>query len=246
MPAKLLYTQNLLRFTTSTHAHRFLRSLPAEQANLITDIELDLGSQRGDNTVHREWSQYVAWKPDCGVWAQKLGSLRIDAPMLRTIRLDIGDSVFFVGSAVEVILEGPEGLDRIVVTASKNGMLEENYIFDVPLIQGHLTIFGKAVKRPLIVSMMAKCVSGDDDAKFVKWEEVDRQLTLEVVSERALSRTERNTPFTILPKPRATPALFSKCPGEGAMLWNGVLTLTEYKERQAMLLASAGLNPTAS
>jgi len=223
-PAELLYTENHFRFTTSTHAHRFFRSLAPKQAALIHNVELDLFFQQIDTTVRREWSRYLAWAPDCGVWARKVGSLRIDAPRLKTLHLDIGKDVpwlFFEG-----LLNGPEGLDRIVVSGGRSSGAMAAWELSQPI-----NFPGKPYAEPHVISIMAQCVAGEKDQKVVAWEKTDKRITLQVIKVGALPKTERESSLAVF-----------KC-GE-KLPPTGLCPLREYEIREEWVIGSPKISPT--
>jgi hypothetical protein len=187
-PLALLYTGNRFRFTSSTHAHRFLRSLPRQHVGLIREIELDLFCNQYDISLKREWSQYMAWAPDCGIWAKKLGSLRVDAPGLQVLRIDVGRDIIW--TFLEGILHGPEDLSRIVVT----GCAEPDYLaawrisawdFSWPM-----NFLGKPETDPPIMDLLVKCVAGKNEDKLIRWCRAGNVVTLEVLTADALRQAE--------------------------------------------------------
>jgi len=207
VPAKLLYTSNFFRFTTSTHAHRFLSSLPPKQAALIATVELDISCQ-SDIIVAREWCQYLSWEPSCGIWAWHIGSLHADLPMLRTLRLDTG------GDMTELLFKGvfmhQKALDRVVVTGSAIRYAKIDNL--TPSTRKISLVF----ESSLIVCAMANSVAGGKEEKLVKWGTKDEQLVLEVVNRRAASKVEQHAVLASLEAGKDLPL-------------NGLATLIEYE-----------------
>lgn len=77
-----LFAQNAFRFTTANNAKAFLKIVDHRQIN---DLEIDIRRLHADHpSLAREWLQYLAWEPE----EKAHSSLRVDAPALKTLRLN--------------------------------------------------------------------------------------------------------------------------------------------------------------
>ncbi|KAF2089875.1 hypothetical protein K490DRAFT_11255, partial [Saccharata proteae CBS 121410] len=122
-PVAYLYTHNTFRFTSVTHIHKFMKLLPPFLSTMVRDVEIDV---RDVNVRHpdinRDWAQYLSWS--AGVWAQKLGSLRYDAPNLRVLRLNfeswprIEVTRRHLWDILRRLLGNVDGMERVVLTGT--------------------------------------------------------------------------------------------------------------------------------
>lgn len=229
-PVHLLYTSNVFRFTTSTHAHWFFIRLGAELGALIKNVQIDLYSER-EVTVRREWCRYLAWdfEEPC-IRPGTAGKLCSDALALQALSLDIGREVDW--GFLETALDGPKRLSRISVRGDKSIDSEKN--LSTSLVGTDDTwIRPNPITRPFIISA-AGCVAGEPEEKLVKWEKMNGHISLEVVNQRALTRAERNTPLTILKDTKDIPS-------------TGFSTLVEFESYQDGLMGTTWeFNPISS
>jgi len=185
-----LYSQNRFRFTSAFAAHRFLRALPKEHAAAIHDVEIDLRNMSDYRpSVEREWVQYLCWAQDFGgIWARKMGGLRIDAPNIKTLRLNIegwklGESVRSV-TVLQDLLRGPEKLDKVVVTGADGSELllgaKDKYLEQWgPVVFVGIMVFAKLAG---MIDWMAACVNGDRERMVVRWSKKEHVVNLEVMT----------------------------------------------------------------
>lgn len=226
VPTTQLLSNNRFRFTTLTDAHDFIRSLGPTRAFYLHDIELDLFSSQYKTTARREWSHYLAWLSENGIWARNLTNLQRLAPNLRILRLDIGRDVIW--SFLEGILRGPRGLDRIVVSGSGEPSCcaaweaSENWAWD---FCRPMNFLGKPRSEPHVVDLMLGCVEGEDREKVICWERDrdGRRVTIDVLHEQRCVRRggSRPVPLTVFDERR------SRLPVKGACRYE------DYDKRRA-------------
>jgi hypothetical protein len=185
-----LYTLNNFRFTSATSAHRFLISLPKEQAVLIRDVEVDLRDVSDRHpSVEREWVQYMSWATDStvnGIWAKKIGGLRIDAPGLKTLRLNIEEwqriETLKGVALLRDLLQNVQELERVVVTGSDGrallaGMRDRYLEMWGPVLFVGVMRFARLAG---VVGWMSKGLA--EGEKVVRWSRVDQTVTLEIMT----------------------------------------------------------------
>ncbi|KAE9974707.1 hypothetical protein BLS_002952 [Venturia inaequalis] len=190
-----LYSQNRFRFTNLHTMHHFL-SLNRNNATPITDVEIDLkevGDANGYN--ERELIRYLSWtKEDDTLRAQEIGGLCVDAPHLKTLRLNIekwrlSKSLRTV-QLVQEILRGPQELDRCVITGADGSELlfgaKEKYVEQWgPVIFTGIMIFWKLAS---MVQWMAACVRGEKKDAIVRWSNKKKVVSLEVICREAFTK----------------------------------------------------------
>jgi hypothetical protein len=187
-----LYTSNTFRFTSATSAHWFLSRLSREQAEQIRDVEVDLREISDSHpSMESEWVQYMCWATEDsvkGIWRKKLGGLRIDAPRLKTLRLNIEDwqrTETFKGVALlRDLMRNVEGLERIVVTGTDGSALlvgmRERYLQRWgPVIFVGVMRFARLAG---VVDWMSHCLKRGEEQHVVKWSRIDQSVTLEVMT----------------------------------------------------------------
>jgi hypothetical protein len=187
-----LYSSNNFRFTSATSAHRFLTSLSNEQAAQIRDVEIDLTEVSDRHpSVEREWVQYMCWeteKSTNGIWAKKIGGLRIDAPSLKTMRLNIEEwqrTETLKGVALlRDLLQDVQGLERVVVTGTDGRALLAGVKNKYLEVWGPVLFVGvmRFARLAGVVQWMSKCLSGEGEEQVVRWSRGGRTVTLEIMT----------------------------------------------------------------
>jgi len=190
-----LYTQNIFRFTSTFSAHYFISQLKAK-VSLIQDIEIDLREvSDAYPSVAQEWIHYLSWSTDSNnLWTKKLGSLRNDAPNLRTLRLNI-ERWRFSGSfrsiaLLEDILRGPSGLDSVIITGMDGSELllggKAKYLEHWgPVVFVGVMQFAKLAG---MMGWMAECVKGEREKMVVRWMKEEGTVSLGVSSWEAFNK----------------------------------------------------------
>ncbi|KAF2146293.1 uncharacterized protein K452DRAFT_108686 [Aplosporella prunicola CBS 121167] len=238
-PIAHLYATNTFRFTSVSHCRGFLRGLPDWLRARVADLELDVrdAAPRSPDGVNREWAQYLAWST--GVWAEKLGSLRVDAPGLRVLRLNfeqwprIDVSRRHLWDILRRLLCNVEGLERVVLRGSfaKGTAMERREPWDPVYYVGT-----DDVPTDDIVEQMWGMVAGGDD-KIIRWEREAGRVALEIVSLEHLRKTNHAS-IELVHRTKTTD------------VWpaSGACTLDDYKQRKDPLYfasSSRRLNPIA-
>jgi hypothetical protein len=207
-----LYSHNRFSFTSAFSSHHFLSTHRDNQAP-IWDVEIDMREVTDAySSTEREFIQYLSWKADeNSAWMQQTGGLCIDAPHLKTLRLNIerwrfSESLRTI-QLVQEMLRGPKELERIIITGADGSALlfgaKERYIAKWgPVIFTGIMIFGKLAG---IVQWMAACVKGERHQSIVRWSKEKTAVSLEVICretytkefgwagyERAMSATAQN------------------------------------------------------
>lgn len=198
---------------------------------MVKNVEIDLYSERNEPSIRREWYRYLAQDFDehC-IRLGTRGSLRVDAPTLQTLSLDIGTGISW--EFLESVLEGPHGLGRIVVRGDKKVNPEKN-LSACSAGADDNWIRPKPFTRALVISTMASCVSGDTEEKLVKWEKINGQINLEIVNKAVLTSVEKNAPLTTLEDGKDISPM-------------GLSTLVEFEPRQEGLMGTWELNPISA
>lgn len=190
-----LYSQNRFSFTNRGTIHHFLSRHQINSAPLL-DIEIDMRELNSAySSTERELIQYLSWaKDDNSLWAQKLGGLRVDAPHLKTLRLNIekwrlSESLQTV-RLVQELLQTPEDLERVIITGADGSELlfgaREKYIEQWgPVIFTGIMLFGKLAG---MVQWMAACVKGERDQMVVRWSKEKTAVILEVICREAYTK----------------------------------------------------------
>jgi hypothetical protein len=179
-----LFSQNTFRFTTVDKAQSFFKALDHLYRQSVHDVEVDIRKIDSDRSgVAREWLQYLAGENDT-----VLGSLRVDAPRLKTLRLNFESwpriPVFRteLWHLLRQMISSVRGLERIMlIGASKGqGMARRD-----PWSPAHF-IGRDDVECNDLIPRMWKCVEAAADAKVIRWNRNDGKLYLEVVSQAHL------------------------------------------------------------
>jgi hypothetical protein len=190
-----LYSQNRFRFTNRGTIHNFLSQHQFNSAPIL-DIEIDMREvNNAYSSTERGFIQYLSWaKDDNSLWAQKLGGLRVDAPYLKTLRLNIerwrlSESLRTV-RLVQELLQTPEDLERVIITGADGSELlfgaREKYIEQWgPVIFTGIMRFGKLAG---MVQWMAACVKGERDQMVVRWSKARSSVILEVICREAYTK----------------------------------------------------------
>lgn len=178
-----LFTHNTFRFTTVDCASTFLRSLTPMHSACVQDIEIDAQKMQANHPgLTREWLHYLAWGN--GPWDKSLGSLHVDAPGLKCLRLNfaswprIAMKRLDLWNQLKNMLSKVRGLQRIVVVgASKGAAMAKRAPFSPVHFVG-----GDDVGLDDLVPRMWSAVGAADESKIVRWARQDGKLELEVVS----------------------------------------------------------------
>lgn len=178
-----LFTQNTFRFNTVDRMSTFLRSLTPVHAACIWDVEIDAQSMHSNHPgLAREWLHYLSWGN--GQWDKVFGSLHVDAPGLRCLRLNFESWPKIAMKRVELwnqlrnMLSKIEGLERVVVAgASKGASMAKRAPFSPVHYVG-----GDDVGVDDLIPHMWSTVGAPDGSKIVRWTRQDGRLDLEVVS----------------------------------------------------------------
>ncbi|TID17574.1 putative WD repeat-containing protein [Venturia nashicola] len=190
-----LYSQNRFRFTNAHTMHHFL-SINRNNPTPIVDVEIDMREVNDANAYkERELIKYLSWtKEDDTLWDHEIGGLRVDAPHLKTLRLNIekwrfSESLRTV-QLVQEFLRGPRELDRCVITGADGSELlfgaKERYIEKWgPVIFTGIMLFGKLAG---MVQWMAGCVKGEKNDAIVRWSKVKKSVSLEVICREAFTK----------------------------------------------------------
>jgi hypothetical protein len=190
-----LYSQNRFRFTNPCTIHHFL-SRHQDNPAPILDVEIDMREvSDAYSSTERELIQYLSWaKDDSSVWAQKLGGLCVDAPHLKTLRLNIerwrfSESLRTI-QLVQELLRAPEELERVIITGADGSELlfgaKDKYIEHWgPVIFTGIMLFGKLAG---MVQWMAACLKGERDQTIVRWSKEKTAVSLEVICREAFTK----------------------------------------------------------
>ncbi|QDS67725.1 hypothetical protein FKW77_005827 [Venturia effusa] len=190
-----LYSRNRFRFTNAHTMHHFL-SANRDNPAPIVDVEIDMREVTDANAHNeRELIRYLSWtREDDVLWAQKLGGLCVDAPHLKTLRLNIerwrfSESLRTV-QLVQDILRGPRNLDHCIVTGADGSEIlfgaKEKYIDKWgPVIFTGIMLFGKLAG---LVQWIAGCVRGEKDQMIVRWSKEKKAVSLEVICKEAFTQ----------------------------------------------------------
>ncbi|KAF2240394.1 hypothetical protein BU26DRAFT_407071, partial [Trematosphaeria pertusa] len=190
-----LFTQNTFRFTTVDRVRCFIKSLAEPYRACVQDIEIDARRVHCDHPgIAREWLHYLAWGG--GTWSEILGSLRMDAPGLRCLRLNFESWPSIPMFRAELwnllrsMLLQVEGLERIVVIGASKG---KGMAMREPWSPVHF-VGGDDVGSDDLVQRMWKVVGAQDDLeKVIRWIRSGGRLYLEVVTKTYLVKhVEKN------------------------------------------------------
>lgn len=205
-PVSLLYARNTFRFTSVTHCQTFLLSLPPWLRTRVHDIEIDVrdispsplpAPEAPGAGINREWPQYLSWRP---VSTAQLGSLRVDAPGLKVLRLDFSGwprarlSRRHLWDILRRLLHNVDGLERVVLKGcfAAGTAIERREPWDPAYYVGtdEVTTEGLVERMWGTVKGSGKGKEGKlDEGKVVRWErDADGNIALEVVSLAYLSK----------------------------------------------------------
>jgi len=195
--ARLLYACNRFRFTSVTYTHHFLSSLPPADSTQIQDLEIDVRDVHEQHPgISREWAQYLSWST--GVWAQKLGSLRADAPGVRVLRLNfeawprIAVSRRHLWDILRRLLLNVEGLERVVVVGRSRGEAMARIEPWSPVHYVGADDLGDEAGKIDLVERMWGTVGKEGNEKVVRWTRGEGVIELEVVLVSHIRRTNRS------------------------------------------------------
>jgi hypothetical protein len=181
-----LFSQNTFRFTTVDNARSFLKTLDRHHGESVRDIEIDI--RKVDNSLAHDWLRYLAWGN--GPWDSTSCSLHMDAPNLKTLRLNFESwprvSLFRteLWLLLRQMMATVRGLKRIVVIGASRGQAMARRD---PWSPAHF-VGATDVEFSDLVPRMWKCVEAPADAKIIRWSRTDGKLQLEVVSRDHLLR----------------------------------------------------------
>ncbi|KAF2440459.1 hypothetical protein P171DRAFT_315884, partial [Karstenula rhodostoma CBS 690.94] len=193
-----LFAQNRFRFSTVDRVRCFFRSLDQYELyrDSVKDIEIDARNVHSDHPgIAREWLHYLAWGE--GNWGKILGSLHVDAPGLKCLRLNFESWPWIPMFRAELwnllrsMLMQVEGLERVLIIGASKG---RGMIAHAPWSPVHF-VGGDDVGSDDLVERMWKVVrSGEDDIanKVVRWKRQNGKLYLEVTTKSYLvNRVDR-------------------------------------------------------
>lgn len=181
-----LFSQNTFSFTTVDNARSFLKALDEHHRGSIHDIEIDV--RKVDNSLARDWLRYLAWGN--GPWDSTSCSLHMDAPNLKTMRLNFESwpriSMFRteLWILLRQMMATVRGLERIVVVGASKGQAMARRD---PWSPAHF-VGATDVEFDDLVPRMWQCVDAPVDAKIIRWSRSDETLQLDVVSKSRLLR----------------------------------------------------------
>lgn len=184
-----LFAQNLFRFSTVDRVRCFFRSLDKFEIyrDSVKDIEIDARHVHSSHPgIAREWLQYLAWGE--GSWGKILGSLRVDAPGLKCLRLNFESWPWIPMFRAELwnllrsMLMQVEGLERVVIIGASKG---RGMIAHAPWSPVHF-VGGDDVGSDDLVERMWNVVRGGDTNKVVRWKRCSGKLYLEVITKSYL------------------------------------------------------------
>ncbi|KZM23291.1 uncharacterized protein EKO05_0004490 [Ascochyta rabiei] len=234
-----LFTQNTFRFRTVDGASTFLRSLDPVHSACIYDIEIDAQSMQANHPgLAREWLHYLAWGN--GQWDKALGSLHVDAPGLKCLRLNFESWPKIAMKRAELwnqlrnMLSKVEGLERVVVKGASKGTAMAKRAPFSPL---HF-VGGDDVGFDDLVPRMWSAVGAANESKIVRWARQDGKLELEVVSMSHL--LEHLDPYWYGPSVRRSHT--HPWPENGSCTWFGY----ENRDSDVTDPTTKGLNPSAA
>lgn len=173
---RLLFAQNVFRFTTVDRMHTFLDSLDASHRNYIQDLEIDLRKLHAD-------------QPDIARnWLKAVGSLQRILPGLRTLRLNFESwpkiPMFrtelwnLLRKMLSEISTSDSSLDRIMVIGAGKG---SGMARRAPWSPVHF-VGGDDVGTDDLVPRLRSVVQGPDELKMIKWVREHGKLRLEVIT----------------------------------------------------------------
>lgn len=239
-----LFSQNRFRFSNVDHVRSFFISLDRHDIyrDNVSDIEIDARHVNSNHPgIAREWLHYLAWGG--GSWGKTLGSLSVDAPGLKCLRLNFESWPFIpmfrteLWNLLKSMLAQLEGLERVVVIGASKG---RGMIAHAPWSPVHF-VGGDDVGSDDLVDRMWKVVRGGEDDltdKVVTWERKDGKLYLEVLTRSYLvNRVHRQWAGPCTRKSHTDP-------------WpeNGSCTWFAYRNRNSDVSdpTTKGPNPSAS
>lgn len=178
-----LFTQNTFRFSTVDRMSTFLRSLTPLHRACVHTVEIDAQSMHSKHPgLAREWLHYLSWGN--GPWDKSLGSLHVDAPALKCLRLNFESWPRIAIKRVDLwnqlrnMLSNIEGLERtVVVGASKGASMAKRAPFSPVHYVG-----GDDVGVDDLVPRIWSTVGSLNDSKIVRWTRQDGRMELEVVT----------------------------------------------------------------
>jgi hypothetical protein len=228
-----LFSQNTFRFTTGNRARVFLKGLDDHHRLSVQDVEIDIRRVHSDDSdLAREWLHYLDW--------ESLGSLHMDAPELKTLRLNFESWPRIPMFRIELwnllrqMLSNVRGLERVVVIGASKGQAMARRD---PWSPAHY-VGADDIGFNDLIPRMSKCIEAPVGAKFIKWTRSNGKLNLEVVSGAHLFRSvgcdwiEPSVPISDLePWPV-----------------NGCCSLFDYENRRSIIRdpKTKGFNPSAA
>lgn len=234
-----LFASNTFGFTTVDSSRCFFRSLSEGLSASVQHIEIDARKVHADHpAIAREWLHYLAWGG--GSWAKILGSLREDAPGLKTLRLNFTSWPTIAVIRAELwnllrsMLLQVEGLERIVVIGASKGI---GMAKREPWSPVHF-VGGDDVGSDDLVQRMWRAVGESNDlSKVIRWHRENGRIELEVVNKAYLAKkVDKNWSGPSIRKSHTDP-----WPEHGSCTW------LAYQNRNSDVLESTtkGINPSA-
>lgn len=186
-----LFASNTFRFTSQTHAHRFLRLVGPTRAACVRDVEMDVRDfSLSDPMFAAAMSSYLTFTE--GVWSKKQGTLVADAPRLQTLKLDF--SAWSKGAmpramlwdTLRKLLANIRGVERIVV----RGVCKSPWMASrEPWAAMHFCGLDEVYKNDLVELLWNAVGHDETDEKLICWSRRNGGLELDVSSYDYLSKT---------------------------------------------------------
>jgi hypothetical protein len=184
----LMY-QNTFRFTTVDRVRCFLKGIGTSSSACVLDIEIDARRVHSDHPgIAREWLHYLAWGG--GTWSKILGSLRVDAPNLKCLRLNFESWPSIPMFRIELwnllrnMLSHVDSLERVIIVGASEG---KGMAMREPWSPVHF-VGGDDVGPDDLVQRMWNTVKEVNSSKIIRWERREGRLYLEVVSRAYLMK----------------------------------------------------------
>jgi hypothetical protein len=219
-----LFSQNTFRFTGVGTARLFLKTLDDRYRESVHDIEIDI--RKVDTSLARDWLRYLAWGN--GPWDSTSCSLHMDAPNLKTLRLNFESwpRVSMFRTELWILLRQMMAtvrrLERIMVVGASKGQAMARRD---PWSPAHF-VGATDVDFDDLVPRMWKCVEAPDNDKIIRWGRKDGRLSLEVVSKNHLLRH--------VDRAWHSPSVRSQ--GEGCWPENGSCLWSDYEKKDLKVM----------
>lgn len=234
-----LFTQTTFRFSTVDRMSTFLKMLGPVYSACVHNVEIHAQTMHSHHPgLAREWLHYLSW--GSGRWDSTLGSLHVDAPGLKCLRLNFESWPKIAMKRVDLwnqlrnMLSNIRGLERIVVVGASKGtaMAKRAPFSPVHFVGGDDVGFDDLVPR------MWSTVGAADEAKIVRWTRQGGRLELEVASiSHLLNHVD---PYWYGPSVRRSHT--DPWPENGSCTWFGY----ENRDSDVTEPTTKGLNPSAA